>query len=130
MSTPPSAELERHIGRRLRAARKEKGWSMELLGEAIAVSYQQVSRFEKGEHRISAGQLYTLAAYLHRPVSWFFQSYQNTQDGLINPSSVVGEQQAQYYSETNTELSQRLNNVLSSMTTQQRRSLADFLESL
>lgn len=128
MNKPPSAELERHIGQRIRAARKENGWSMEKLGEAIAVSYQQISRFEKGEHRISAGQLYTLAHCLNRPVSWFFQAYPKHQDSLEKATGVA--EQSKYYSETNTELAQRLDRALNKLKTEQRSNLTDFLESL
>lgn len=129
MSRQPSAELERHIGQRLRAARKEKGWSMEVLGDAIGVSYQQISRFEKGEHRISAGQLYTLSCCLGRPVSWFFQAYKNQEDKWPKKDSKIGERE-KTYSETDAELLQRLEKVVNTMSPEQRKGLADFLELL
>jgi transcriptional regulator with XRE-family HTH domain len=41
------------IGRALRKARRAKDMTQTQLGEELAVTYQQVQKYEKGENRIS-----------------------------------------------------------------------------
>ncbi|WP_019630233.1 helix-turn-helix domain-containing protein [Actinomadura atramentaria] len=45
----PSASFPQHYGWRIRTNRDEKEWTLEQLGEKIACSKSQVSRFEHGE---------------------------------------------------------------------------------
>ena len=72
--------LDRHIGGRLRALRSERKLSLEAVAELINVSQQQVSRYELGQNRLSAAQLYYLARGLDVPVAWFFREFEESDE--------------------------------------------------
>lgn len=76
---PQSSSLDLHIGKRLRELRKERQLSLEKVGELLDVSGQQISRFEKGVHKLNASQLYVVARALGVPLSWFFQHYKDSE---------------------------------------------------
>lgn len=65
--------IDRHVGQRIRARRKERGLSQNRLAEAIGVTFQQVQKYERGANRVVASRLYDLAAALNVPVGHFFQ---------------------------------------------------------
>lgn len=73
-----SDSLDLHIGKRLRELRKEHHLSLERLGELLDVSGQQISRFEKGVHKLNASQLYVIARALGVPLSYFFLHYKSS----------------------------------------------------
>lgn len=73
-----SDSLDLHIGKRLRELRKEHQLSLERLGELLDVSGQQISRFEKGVHKLNASQLYVIAKALGVPLSYFFLHYKES----------------------------------------------------
>ncbi len=52
------------LGLSIRNARRSKGVSMEDLGQALGVSYQQIQKYETGASRISVKALSQIAAYL------------------------------------------------------------------
>jgi transcriptional regulator with XRE-family HTH domain len=60
------------VGERLRQARKVRGISQGLLGEAIGISFQQVQKYERGFNRVSASKLAEAALYLGVPIQYFF----------------------------------------------------------
>ncbi|WP_294644878.1 helix-turn-helix transcriptional regulator [uncultured Aureimonas sp.] len=62
-----------HVGRRLRQARVARGTSLQALATAIDVSYQQLSKFERGENRVSASALFKLARALDVEFGFFFE---------------------------------------------------------
>lgn len=66
------------MGARIRAARLEKGLSLQELGKSLGVSYQQVQRYENGVNSLAAGMLERLSLRLEKPISWFFNV---TEDG-------------------------------------------------
>lgn len=72
---PSSNSLDLYIGQKLRELRKEQQLSLEKVGELLDVSGQQISRFEKGVHKLNASQLYTIAKALGVPLSYFFLHY-------------------------------------------------------
>jgi transcriptional regulator with XRE-family HTH domain len=55
--------VDRHVAARIRQKRVELGMSLETLGEALGVTFQQVQKYEKGTNRVSAGRLFTIAAF-------------------------------------------------------------------
>jgi transcriptional regulator with XRE-family HTH domain len=59
------------IGARIRLRRSARGLSQEKLGEALGLSYQQVQKYEKGQHRVSASRLSQIAGVLGVSVSYF-----------------------------------------------------------
>lgn len=72
MAKPGVNELDRQIGQRLKKLRMQADVSAAALAEAIGSTQQQISRYENGENKLSASQLYLLAQSLGVPVSWFF----------------------------------------------------------
>jgi transcriptional regulator with XRE-family HTH domain len=67
-----AAEIDQHVGARLRVRRIETGLSQEALGERLGVSFQQIQKYERGANRISASRLFVLANALSVPVQFFF----------------------------------------------------------
>jgi transcriptional regulator with XRE-family HTH domain len=53
--------------------RKMLHMSQQKLGAAIALTFQQVQKYEKGTNRIGASRLQQIAAVLGVPVSFFFE---------------------------------------------------------
>lgn len=72
----PGCRINAHLGMRVREMRKRRGMSLRQLGDVLDVSPQQISRFESGQQRLSAEQLYKLACGFGTPVSWFFHGYE------------------------------------------------------
>ncbi|MDA0990485.1 MAG: helix-turn-helix transcriptional regulator [Verrucomicrobia bacterium] len=71
-----------HVGQRLRMRRTLVGLSQEKLGEALALTFQQVQKYERGKNRVSASRLFELSKILDVPVSYFFEDMQNNLGGI------------------------------------------------
>ena len=69
MSVKSPVPLDKVVGRRMRARRRQLGLSQQALGDALGLSYQQVQKYEQGVSRIGAGRLQQLAEILNVPVS-------------------------------------------------------------
>jgi transcriptional regulator with XRE-family HTH domain len=65
-----TAELEREIGARIRARRRQLGLSQSELADQLGVSFQQVQKYERGANRVAASTLVTAAMALGVGVSW------------------------------------------------------------
>jgi transcriptional regulator with XRE-family HTH domain len=72
MAKPAVTELDRQIGQRLKKLRMQADISAVALAESIGSTQQQISRYENGENKLSASQLYLLSQRLDVPISWFF----------------------------------------------------------
>lgn len=72
MAKPAVTELDRQIGQRLKKLRLQTNVSAAALAEAIGSTQQQISRYENGDNKLSASQLFLLAQCLGVPISWFF----------------------------------------------------------
>ncbi len=64
--------IDVHVGSRMRLRRTLLGMSLQKLGEAIGLTYQQVQQYESGSVRIGASRLFDLARVLDVPVGFFF----------------------------------------------------------
>ena len=63
--------LRGQLGRRIRLARTERGWTLKELSEASRVSVSQLSSIERGAHLPSLESLLSVAVALEsRPSSW------------------------------------------------------------
>jgi transcriptional regulator with XRE-family HTH domain len=49
------------------------GMSQEKLGDALALTFQQVQKYEKGTNRIGASRLQQISQILQVPVAFFFE---------------------------------------------------------
>ena len=72
MAKPAVTDLDRQIGKRVKEIREQLKVSAITLGDAIGTTQQQISRYENGENKLSASQLFLLAQCMNVPVSWFF----------------------------------------------------------
>lgn len=68
-------EVDRHIGRRIRHRRQMLGLSQQELGVRMCVTYQQVFKYETGQNRVAAAQLYALATVLAVEIGYFYEGY-------------------------------------------------------
>jgi transcriptional regulator with XRE-family HTH domain len=65
--------IDVHVGARLRQRRILLGISQTVLGNASAITFQQVQKYENGGNRISSSRLFEFAKILNVPVSHFFE---------------------------------------------------------
>ena len=66
------AEIDLHLGRRLRRRRRLLGLTQQQLGDRVDIRFQQIQKYECGANRISAARLWELAEALQTPVSYFY----------------------------------------------------------
>jgi transcriptional regulator with XRE-family HTH domain len=67
-----AADIDLHLGRRLRRRRRLLGMTQQQLAVQVGVRFQQVQKYECGANRISAARLWELAEALSTPVSYFY----------------------------------------------------------
>ena len=63
------------VGSRIRTRRLLVGMSQEKLAELLAVTFQQVQKYEKGTNRVSASRLHRIAGALGVDVQYFFSGH-------------------------------------------------------
>jgi transcriptional regulator with XRE-family HTH domain len=66
--------LDIHIGKQIWRRRRLLDMKQAQLAEIVGVSFQQVSKWECGDNRLSAQQLWVLAKALQVTVGYFFES--------------------------------------------------------
>jgi DNA-binding NtrC family response regulator len=67
----PEDRLRRELGRHIRIARTERGWTLKELSEASGVSVSQLSSIERGAHLPSLESLLAIATALGaKPSAW------------------------------------------------------------
>ena len=75
-----------HVGKMIRAIRKAKGVSQEKLADAIAVTFQQVQKYERGFNRISASKMYDTSRALGVSPSAFFEGLEGSDGEGLPPT--------------------------------------------
>ena len=73
---PSSVDV--HVGGRVRVRRRLINMTQETLADLIAVTFQQVQKYERGSNRISASKLFAIAEALEVPISYFFDGLDET----------------------------------------------------
>ena len=71
MSTPNPIDV--HAGQKLRMRRVLMGVSLEKIGEAVGLTFQQIQKYENGKNRMSASRLAQLAVLLQVEPAYFFE---------------------------------------------------------
>jgi len=61
MSSKTTSAMDKQIADKITALRHELGFSREEVGTLLGITHQQMSKYEKGTNRVSAGRLYQLA---------------------------------------------------------------------
>ncbi|ESQ79168.1 helix-turn-helix domain-containing protein [Asticcacaulis sp. YBE204] len=83
-ATKAPHRVDVHVGSRVRIRRKFLGLSQQQLATRLAVTFQQIQKYERGSNRISASKLYDISSALKAPVTYFF-------DGLSEDKEAKGE---------------------------------------
>ncbi len=73
MTKKATNPIDKHVGSRVRMRRMMLGMSQEKLGDALALTFQQVQKYEKGTNRIGASRLQQISQILQVPVAFFFE---------------------------------------------------------
>lgn len=79
-------DVDRHVGRRLRARRTMLGLTQQEMGALVGVTYQQAHKYEKGLDRIAAGRLFEIAQALDVEVGFFFEGADATSEDALAPA--------------------------------------------
>ena len=66
-------EVDANVGARIRTRRTLLGLTQEEVAASLAISNQQVQKYETGANRVSAGRLFQLAQLLGVDISYFFE---------------------------------------------------------
>jgi transcriptional regulator with XRE-family HTH domain len=82
LSRPSRQAADRHVGRRLRERRVQRGLSLAELAAVLGVSTQQARKYEAGVNGIPAVRLPDLAKRLGVTTAWFFEELE---DGAYRP---------------------------------------------
>ena len=77
-----------HVGQRMRLRRTMLGISQEKLGAALALTFQQVQKYERGANRISASRLHEISKILKVPVAFFFEDLEKFDYPVVNAQGV------------------------------------------
>lgn len=64
------------LGRNIRAARDSRGLSQHDLAVKLECHAMLVSKWERGLHAPSEGNLHAIASALGHPVAWFYTDHQ------------------------------------------------------
>jgi len=77
-------QVDRHVGERVRARRKQLGLSQDRLADALGLTFQQVQKYERGTNRISASKLFDTAGALQVDIPFFFEGlkHETRPDGV------------------------------------------------
>jgi transcriptional regulator with XRE-family HTH domain len=89
---PVADPTDVYIGHRLRAERLARKMSQTQLGQALAVTFQQVQKYERGDNRVSASMLAKAAEALGLSVMEFFppEKISATASGRVEPGALRG----------------------------------------
>jgi transcriptional regulator with XRE-family HTH domain len=66
-------EIDKFIGSKIASLSLSKGFSRKQLSEAVGITGQQLSKYEKGKNRVSIGRLILLSKALGEKVSYFYE---------------------------------------------------------
>lgn len=67
-----AADIDLHLGRRLRRRRRLLGLTQQQLAVQVGIRFQQIQKYECGANRISAARLWRLAEALETSVAYFY----------------------------------------------------------
>lgn len=68
--------LDIHIGQQLRLRRKMMGMSQATLGKHVAITFQQIQKYELGSNSVSARRLHEFACVLQVSPMYFYETYE------------------------------------------------------
>ena len=68
-----SAQLNQHLGKKLRLRRTSLGLTQTQVAKAINVTFQQIQKYEKGTNGVSSARLLQLSSFLKVPIKYFLK---------------------------------------------------------
>lgn len=86
-----TTEADLSLGRRIRAARLERGMSQTHLAEQLGITFQQVQKYERGVNRVASARLKDVARVLGKPIDWFMDSNDPPESGRAVMSDEIWE---------------------------------------
>jgi transcriptional regulator with XRE-family HTH domain len=101
----------------------ELGLTTLVLSERVGMSQQQLSRYERGQNKISLSHLVNIATCMKTPISWFF--IERVAD---YPLMKLLETRETYVTITEQDLSQRFGQLWSSLTTEKKKAVILLLD--
>lgn len=123
MSKLAVSDVDRRVGRRIQMRRKELGLTALLLSERVGVSQQQLSRYERGQNKISLAHLVNISAYTQTPIGWFF-----LECNANYPLLVIQEDSPQFMTINEHDLTQRLHQLWQALPNDKKKALISFLD--
>ena len=73
--------IDVYVGTRVRKARIRKGMTQQQLADAMAITFQQVQKYENGHNRIGASRMWDLSQVLHVPIGYFYEGIDEVAQG-------------------------------------------------
>lgn len=70
------------VGKQLRRIRRLNDMSLNEVGGAVGLSYQQVQKYERGANRISASKLVQFARLFNVSIELFFEHVDKPEEGI------------------------------------------------
>jgi transcriptional regulator with XRE-family HTH domain len=95
MPAKPPNPIDVYVGGRVRMRRIEVEMSQQILGGHIALTFQQIQKYEKGMNRIGASRLQQIGKILEVPATYFFEGA----PGGWEPAGEAGDQTANTFLE-------------------------------
>lgn len=87
-------DINKHVGKQLRARRTMLGLSQEAVGNGIGVASQQVQKYEKGTNAMNAARLCEFAEFLKVPIAYFFEGIEQVGTRSKGKSNGISESAA------------------------------------
>ena len=77
MSSWTEANVDNHVGGRIKERRVELGLSQTAVAVQLGLTFQQVQKYERGYNRVSASRLYDLSKILNVDIEYFFEGFRD-----------------------------------------------------
>ncbi len=84
-----SSDFDRDIGQKIKILRLAKGLTIRELATKMAISYQQIHKYETAKNRIPASRLIKIANILNTPINYFYKDYQTTPSSNTNYVAIL-----------------------------------------
>lgn len=123
MSKLTVSSVDLSVGKRIQLRRRELGLTALVLSERVGMSQQQLSRYERGQNKVSLAHLVNIASYTQTPIGWFFM------DCIAEyPLLKVNESSEVYHSISEQDLSLRLKQLWQQLPFERKKAVIMFLD--
>lgn len=108
--------IDKHVGKQLKARRTLLGISQEKLADAVGVTFQQVQKYERGANRVSASRLFSFSKILEVNIDYFYSGIE-TQPQKAAVKGMSDNDQEEFDSEVRKKSSKLPQDIMSSRET-------------